>query len=226
MRPSCQGLSSSVDGGREAKGWAPAEAALLLEEGLGPLQEETVPTPLQRRRCCPRSRPGLALTPPASSPQGRKLLGPLHFGPVLSPPPLPAQLCTLSRPPPGDPACPCHHEPDSALQPEGCPRREEEGAGLRWGRGGPGQFPRGGERRAGAPALGGALGRGARPGAGGGTLARPPCGAAIEARPSGHHRPSVPTSCQIHVLPAPSHPNTSRGLELGGPRWGLAVTLP
>lgn len=166
MRPSCQGLSSSVDGGREAKGWAPAEAALLLEEGLGPLQEETVPTPLQRRRCCPRSRPGLALTPPASSPQGRKLLGPLHFGPVLSPPPLPAQLCTLSRPPPGDPACPCHHEPDSALQPEGCPRREEEGAGLRWGRGGPGQFPRGGERRAGAPALGGALGRGARPGAG------------------------------------------------------------
>lgn len=112
MRPSCQGLSSSVDGGREAKGWAPAEAALLLEEGLGPLQEETVPTPLQRRRCCPRSRPGLALTPPASSPQGRKLLGPLHFGPVLSPPPLPAQLCTLSRPPPGDPACPCHHEPD------------------------------------------------------------------------------------------------------------------
>lgn len=52
MRPSCQGLSSSVDGGREAKGWALAEAALLLEEGLGPLQEETVPTPLRRRKCC------------------------------------------------------------------------------------------------------------------------------------------------------------------------------
>lgn len=70
MRPSCQGLSSLVDGGREAKGWALAEAALLLEEGLGPLQEETVPTPLRRRKCCPRSRPGLALTPPASSPKG------------------------------------------------------------------------------------------------------------------------------------------------------------